>query len=208
MTNCKIIFEALHLEFISPVCFGMFLVFDLREAAPSSHELAFLTGSLNTMIPLHLPRLSYIHRCLVNVSSNPPRNNLPHRLSDNLMIILLLQPTNNNNTHQPGEPTYTNRISAPMDRVIIRNRTPTRTRQRILPHKRPLDLVRRSTPTKTRNHLPPHRPARHPKPQHGIALPPHPVVVVGECPVVSGALEQNVQRASAAGGAVRQGDGD
>lgn len=131
-------------------------------------------------------------------------NNLPHRLSHHLMIILLLQPTHHRNTHQPREPAYANRIRTTMNRIIIRHRTTTSTRQRILPHKRRLDLV---SPAKTRDHLLPHRPAGHAKAQDRIALPAHPVVVIRERPVVCGALEDDVQRA-AAGGGVRQGDGD
>lgn len=172
------------------------------------------------MIPLHtsivclihpiykfLRRSKHSHSPTSRITLMTLGNNLLHRLRHNLMIILLLQPTNNSNTHQPRKPTHANRIRTPMNRIIIRNSTPIRTPKRILRHKSSLNLLGAHTSPQSTNHLLPHRPAGHPESQDCIPLPPHPVVVVRDCPVVCCALEDCVER-SVARCCGCEGDGD
>lgn len=122
------------------------------------------------------------------------------------MIILLLQPTNNNNGNNTLDPLNPNRIPTTVNSVFIRNSTAISTRQRILLHERGLDNIRRPTPS-TRNHLLTHRPAGNTPPQDRVPLSPHPVLVIRKCSTLRGALEEDVQGPAAAGGS-GEGDGD
>lgn len=114
------------------------------------------------------------------------------------MIILLLQPTNNNNTNNPINPTHTNRVRSTMDSILIRNRTPSGTGDSILANKSSLHIVRRCTSHKPTNGLLSHSPAGNTKPEHGVALPTHPVLIVWDRAALCRRLKYHVEWGSAA----------
>lgn len=130
-----------------------------------------------------------------------PQQKILQHLNNDLMIMLLLQPTNNNNPNDSINPLNPNREPTPMDSIIIRRRPPIRAPQRKLPHKRPLHLGR----TATRQHLTPHQPARHAPAQDGIPLAPYPDLVIDNGAGLRGTLEDDVR---VRGGAGHQRDGD
>lgn len=102
--------------------------------------------------------------------------------------MLLLQPTNHNNPDNPINPLDPHGKPTPMDRILIRRGPATRTLQGKLPHKRPLHLGR----TTLSQHLTPHQPTTYPPPQHGIALPARPDLIIRDSPGLRCALKHDM----------------
>lgn len=112
-------------------------------------------------------------------------------INNNLMIMLLFQPTNNNNPNNTIDPLDPNRKPPSMNSILIRRRAAIRALQRKLPHKRLLN-VRRKT-SRALQHLAPHQPSRHAPSQHHVALTPHPDLIIHHGAWFRRALEHHVR---------------
>lgn len=120
---------------------------------------------------------------------------------NNLMIMLLLQATDNNHPDHPIHALHPDWKPTSMNGIIIRRRPAIRTLQRVLFHKGPLHL----RCTTTGQHLTPHQPGRQAPAQHGIPLAPHPDLIIDDGAGLRGALEDDVRLRGATG---HQRDGD
>lgn len=120
------------------------------------------------------------------------RNDLLDRLRYDLMIVLLLQATHDNNCNDTLNTSDANRVSTTVDSVLIRNSAAVGTSNSVLLHKRSLDLVRRSASAQSAHGLLSHRPTGQSPAEYGVPLATHPVLVIRDCAALRRGLEYHV----------------
>ena len=124
-------------------------------------------------------------------------------LHNHLVVMFLLQPTDNNHAHHPIDTPDPDGKTTTMNRIVIRSTPPIRTLQGILPHKRRLNLSRRAIDISPQ-HLTAHQPTRHSPAQHGIPLPSNPDLIIDDGTGPRGALKDDVRLR----GGTDEGNGD
>lgn len=118
-------------------------------------------------------------------------NEVVQNLHNHLVVMFLLQPTDNNHAHHPIYTPDPDGKATTMNRIVIRSTPPIRTVQGILPHKRRLNLSRRAIDI-TPQHLAAHQPTRHSPAQHGIPLSTNPDLIIDDSAGPRGALKDDV----------------
>lgn len=119
-------------------------------------------------------------------------NEVVQNLHNDLVVMFLLQPTDNNHAHHAIDTADPDGKATTMNRIVIGGTPPIRTRQGILPHKRRLNLSRRAIDI-TPQHLTAHQPTRHSPAQHGIPLPTNPDLIIDDGAGPRGALKDDVR---------------